>query len=90
MSAHTGLGAVVLLPLFGLVEQHLAAVELLLDSGPCRPRKDRYAGAMFGFSRKMFSGSYCALMRLSRVMLARYAVSANAPAASSACPVKFV
>ena len=48
------------------------------------------AGAIFGFNRKKLSGSYCALMRRSRAMFAPYAVAANAPAVSSAWPVKFV
>jgi hypothetical protein len=48
------------------------------------------AGAIFGFSRKKLSGSYCALIWLSRAMFAPYAFAANAPAVSSACPVKFV
>ena len=48
------------------------------------------AGAIFGFSRKKLSGSYCALIWLSRAMFAPYAFAANAQAVSSACPVKFV
>ena len=48
------------------------------------------AGVIFGFSRKKLSGSYCALISLSRVMFAPYAVAVSVPVVSSACPVKFV
>jgi hypothetical protein len=48
------------------------------------------AGAIFAFNRKKFSGSYFALMVARRAMFAPYALAANAPAVSSAWPVKFV
>jgi len=48
------------------------------------------AGAIFAFNRKKLSGSYFALMVARRAMFAPYALAANAPAVSSAWPVKFV